>query len=120
MPRIIFYNLLRTINHLVIPYQSLKDEVAEKTYQSLTKYVGTPTPIPHSNVGLCNVAQLLAHSVSGCKQSRQQSYALIIACYATLKRGRGEVTKYFDASSEEKAVNDQGFDTDCCFKKSGG
>ena len=46
-------------------------------------------------------------------KNRQQSYALVFACYATLKRGRGGVTKYFDVSSEEKTVNDQDFDTDC-------
>ena len=45
--------------------------------------------------------------------NRQQSHALIFACYATLKRGGRGVTKYFDVSSEEKAVNDQDFDTDC-------
>ena len=81
--------------------------------QSLTRRVGTPTPIPHSNVGLHNVAELLVHSVSVLSKNRQQSYALIFACYTTLKRGGGGVTKYFDVSSEEKAVNDQDCDTDC-------
>ena len=73
--------------------------------------IGTPTPIPPSNVGLRNVAELLVHSVSVLGKNRQQSYALIFACYATLKRGGGGVTKYFDVSSEEKRVNDQDFDT---------
>ena len=44
---------------------------------------------------------------------RQQSCALIFACYATLNRANGGVTKYFVASSEEKTGNDQDFDTDC-------
>ena len=52
-------------------------------------------------------------------KNSQQSYALIFACYATLKRRRGGVTKYFDVSSEEKTVNDQDFDTDCCICNEG-
>ena len=59
------------------------------------------------------MAKLLVHSVSVLSKNRQQSYALIFACYATLKRRGGGVTKYFDVSSEEKRVNDQDFDTDC-------
>ena len=59
------------------------------------------------------MAELLVHSISVLSKNRQQSYALIFACYATLKWGGGGVTKYFDVSSEEKRVNDQDFDTDC-------
>ena len=56
------------------------------------------------------MVELLMHSVSVCKQNRQQSHALMFACYAT-QRGRREVSKYLDVSSEEKTVTD--FDTDC-------
>ena len=62
------------------------------------------------------MAELLVHSVSVLSKNRQQSYALIFACYATLKRGGGGgggVTKYFDLSREEKTVNDQDFGADC-------
>ena len=59
------------------------------------------------------MAEVLVHSVSVLNKNRQQSCALIFACYATLKRGGGGFTKYFDVSSAEKTVNDQDFDTDC-------
>ena len=34
--------------------------------QSFSKFAGSPTPIPPSNVGWCNVAELLVHSVGEC------------------------------------------------------